>query len=139
MTAAGLLFQVDEWRRHMTTYTLGYANIFVSDFDRALKFYTETLGLKVTRKDDAFGYAAFATEGAQLAIARVGEEQADLVGRHTGVGLMVEDLDATYTELAARGVEFPMKPEKQPWGGYMGLMCDSEGNILYLDQPFDHG
>lgn len=123
----------------MTTYTLGYANIFVSDFERAFKFYAETLGLEVQRKDDEFGYASFSTSGASLGIARAEEGQADLIGRHTGVGLMVEDLDGAYTELAAKGVEFPMKPEKQPWGGYMSLMRDSEGNILYLDQVMDHG
>lgn len=123
----------------MTTYTLAYANIYVSDFDRAFRFYAETLGLKSGLKDEEFGYASFATNGAQLAIARVGEEQAHLAGRHTGVGLMVEDLDAAYAELSGKGVKFTMKPEKQPWGGYMGLMQDSEGNILYLDQLRDHG
>ncbi len=123
----------------MTTYILGYANIFVSDFERAFKFYAETLGLDVQRKDDGFGYASFSTRGASLGIARAEEGQADLVGRHTGVGLMVEDLDAAYTELEAKGVDFPMKPEKQPWGGYMSLMRDSEGNILYLDQMMEHG
>lgn len=122
----------------MTDYTLGYTNIYVSDFERALRFYAETLGLKVGLKDEQFGYASFATKGARLAIAKAEGEQAHLVGRHTGVGLMVEDLDAAYAELAGKGVEFPMKPEKQPWGGYMGLMKDSEGNILYLDQIREH-
>jgi predicted enzyme related to lactoylglutathione lyase len=123
----------------MTTYTLGYTNIYVADFDRAFRFYTETLGLTAGLKDEKFGYASFATKGAQLAIALSEGDHAHLVGRHTGVGLMVEDLDATFAELAGKGVTFPMKPEKQPWGGYMGLMEDSEGNILYLDQLRTHG
>lgn len=122
----------------MTGITLGYANVYVSDFDRAFAFYTEKLGLKPRLKDDEFGYASFDTKGAQLAIAKAEGEHAHLVGRHTGVGLMVEDLDAAYEELTGRGVEFTMKPERQPWGGYMGLMQDSEGNILYLDQLREH-
>lgn len=122
----------------MTIYTLGYANIYVSDFEGACTFYSKTLGLDVRIKDEGFGYASFDTKGAQLAIAKVGPDQAHLVGRQTGVGLVVEDLDTAYSELAAKGVEFPMKPEKQPWGGYMSLMKDSEGNILYLDEIRDH-
>lgn len=118
--------------------TLGYANIFVSDFDRAFTFYTDKLGLKPRLKDEKFGYASFDTKGAQLAIARADGEQAHLVGRHTGVGLMVDDLDAAWQELTGKGVAFSVKPEKQPWGGYMALMLDSEGNILYLDEIREH-
>ena len=121
----------------MTEITLGYTNVFVSDFDRALTFYTETLGLPVRMKDEAFGYASLETKGAILAVAKADESQGELVGRHTGVGLVVDDLDKTYEELAAKGVEFPMVPQKQPWGGYMALMKDSEGNILYLDQTWE--
>ena len=118
----------------MTEITLAYTNIFVTDFERALAFYTDTLGLKVQMKDETFGYASLETRGAVLALARADEAQGELVGRHTGVGLMVDDLDGVYKTLSSKGVEFPMVPQKQPWGGYMALMKDSEGNILYLDQ-----
>jgi lactoylglutathione lyase len=121
----------------MTTYSLAYTNIFVSNFHRALKFYSETIGLETVRADEKFGYASFATKGARLAIAEVNDEQANLVGRHTGVGLMVSDLDKAFEALKVKGVSFPMEPQRQPWGGYMALMEDSEGNILYLDQIFE--
>jgi predicted enzyme related to lactoylglutathione lyase len=26
-----------------------------------------------------------------------------------------------------------MSPSKQPWGGYMALFADPDGNIFYLD------
>lgn len=52
---------------------------------------------------------------------------------------MVADLNQAFEELKAKGVSFPMEPQKQPWGGYMALMEDSEGNILYLDQVFEGG
>jgi len=118
----------------MTNITLGYTNIFVTDFDRAFRFYAETLGLPVNMKNGDFGYASFDTGPAGLAIAKVDKSQSDFVGRHTGAGLMVQDLDKIHKELVAKGVEFSMDPECQPWGGYMALMKDSEGNILYLDQ-----
>ena len=30
-------------------------------------------------------------------------------------------------------VRFTMPPSKQPWGGYMALFADPDGNIFYLD------
>ncbi len=42
-----------------------------------------------------------------------------------------DDIDATYNELSARGVEFEGKPEKQPWGTY-AMFKDSEGNRFVL-------
>jgi predicted enzyme related to lactoylglutathione lyase len=64
-------------------------------------------------------------------------ESAALVGRQTGLGLGVADLDAAHRELAANGVRFPSAPARQPWGGYMALLADPDGNLLYLDQLRD--
>src|SRR5712692_2509106 len=108
-----------------------YVNVFVGDFDRAVNFYTDTLGLPLKFRDEKFGYASFATEGAGLALARVEADAPDaskLVGRHTGIGLGVPDIQAAYEELKAKGVRFTMPPTKQPWGGVLALFCDSEGN-----------
>jgi len=60
-------------------------------------------------------------------------DETALVGRHTGIGFIVEDIDATYKELVEKGVEFDMPPTKQPWGGTLALLKDPEGNIFYLD------
>jgi predicted enzyme related to lactoylglutathione lyase len=118
--------------------TIWYVNVFVSDFNQALTFYTEQLGLEVVRKDADFGYAAFATQGAGFAINAVESGQADLVGRHTGIGWGVADLDKTHKALAAKGVQFARPPEQQPWGGYMAMMLDPDGNVFYLDQLREH-
>ncbi len=109
----------------------GYVNIFVSDFDTSLAFYEDVLRLPLIFADPELRYAAFATPGAQLAITH--SDQPELVGRHTGVGLTVTDLDATYAILKNR-VTFTTPPEKQPWGGYMAMVSDPDGNLFYLDQ-----
>jgi predicted enzyme related to lactoylglutathione lyase len=124
----------------MTNARVWYVNIFVNDLDRAVHFYADTLGLPLKFSDEKFGYASFATPGAGLALARVEPDAADaakLVGRHTGIGLGVPDIEAAYEELKGKGVRFTMPPTKQPWGGVLALFCDSEGNILYLDQLRD--
>ncbi|MDH3644187.1 MAG: VOC family protein [Gammaproteobacteria bacterium] len=118
----------------MQSATLAYVNIFITDFQRSLAFYRDTLGFEVVTEDEAFGYASFATSGAMLAIARVEADQASLAGRHTGIGWTVADVDESYQAMQADGVEFEMPPEQQPWGGYMAIFKDPDGNLFYLDQ-----
>ncbi len=72
-----------------------------------------------------------------VSIATVGDDQPDLerlVGRPTGIGFMVDDLDAEYERLKAQGVEFSMAPSDQPWGGRLATFKDPEGNQIVLDQ-----
>ena len=120
--------------------TIGYVNIFVTDFDRAVKFYRDQVGLEVVHEDAAFGYASFATRGASFAIAAVSpdSDQADLAGRHTGIGWIVDDVDKAYESLRENGVTFTQPPTKQPWGGYMAMMQDPDGNVFYLDTLRQH-
>ena len=110
---------------------IGYVNVFVSNFQKSLDFYQATLGLPLIFSDDEFRYASFATPGSQLAI--VETDQVELLGRHTGVGLTVVDLDDAHRELKGR-VTFVTPPEKQPWGGYMAMISDPDNNLFYLDQ-----
>ena len=105
----------------------GYINIFVDDFARSLAFYQDTLQLPLIFADVEYQYASFATPGAQLAI--VHTDQEELIGRHTGVGLTVSNLDDAYRELKDR-VEFKVKPERQPWGGYMAIISDPDNNLF---------
>ncbi len=116
---------------------IGYVNVFISDFDRSLKFYQEQLGLVPAKQDPSFGYASFETEGISLAFART--DDATLVGRHTGIGWVVDDLPRTHADLQAAGVEFDMPPTRQPWGGFMAIFKDPDGNVFYLDQPEQDG
>lgn len=112
--------------------TIGYVNIFVSNFEASLAFYRDRLGLKVATEDAGFGYASFATRGAGFAFART--EDASLIGRHTGIGWIVSDLDGEFDRLQEAGVTFEMPPTRQPWGGYMAMFKDPDGNLFYLDQ-----
>ena len=119
----------------MSKLTLGYVNFFVSDFERSLGFFRDQLGLKIVTNDEEFGYASFDVGTASLAFARVNvDEQPELLGRHTGIGLMAEDIHLAYEEMSAAGVSFEMKPEQQPWGGILALFKDPDGNVFYLDQ-----
>ena len=120
----------------MEELTIGYVNVYVSDLDKAIRFYRDTLGLPQTIGDASFGYLGFAAGAVRLGVARVDPEgeQANLIGGHTGVGFAVSGLVKTAAELEVRGVEFTMSPSKQPWGGFMAMFKDPDGNEYYLDQ-----
>lgn len=120
----------------MESPKIGYANVFVTDLGRSVAFYRDVLELRLDMDDGGFGYASFAAGPIKLGLAQIDAsgDQSALVGRHTGIGLCVRDLERTAAELEARGVEFTMKPTKQPWGGFMATIADPDGNVLYLDQ-----
>ena len=113
---------------------IAYVNIFVTNLDRAIAFYREELGLEVEHSAPEHGYASLSAGPIRLGLAVADADQQDLVGRHTGIGLAVSDLEKQYAHLLGRGVVFSMPPTRQPWGGFMALVDDPDGNKFYLDQ-----
>lgn len=110
--------------------------IFVDDWNAACAFYEEKLGLTLEFKDEGFGWAEFDIGGPKFGIERVDADSPDedkvLIGRYVGVSLRVDDVNKTYNDLVAKGVEFSGEPEKQEWGGTLAEVIDPCGNILTL-------
>jgi predicted enzyme related to lactoylglutathione lyase len=116
-------------------YKLYAVRVFVTDWGRAIHFYTEILGMRTTYRSDEIGWAQMATGEGLLALERVDptdEEAKVLVGRFVGASLQVPDIFATYKTLVERGVEFVSPPEKQSWGGVLAHLRDPDGNVLTL-------
>jgi predicted enzyme related to lactoylglutathione lyase len=110
-------------------------SIPVRDQKRALAFYTEKLGFSVFT-DKPFNekqrWIELKIGNAQTKVVLFTPEgQEDRIGGFTNLTLSCDDIDATYAELSARGVEFLGPPRKQPWGT-MAMMKDSEGNQFVL-------
>ena len=119
----------------MTDYTLSVVRVFVTDWARAVRFYTETVGIPAVVRDDSAGWAQLDTGPGQLALERVDpgdEEGRALVGRFVGVSLAVADVELAYRRLRDRGVEFPGPPERQAWGGLLAHLRDPDGNVITL-------
>lgn len=109
--------------------------IFTTDWDRAVDFYREVIGLSLTFADQAFAWAEFDLGGARLGIEGLdaGAPEADaLVGRFVGISLAVDDIDRVYSQLTDKGVAFTGPPEKQPWGGTLAHFKDPDDNVLTL-------
>jgi len=114
---------------------IGYINLHVHDVEREVAFFRDVVGLELQYSDASFHFARF-DAGIGFAVAGGGEakdEQAPFIDRLSGIGFVVEDVDAACAEMKARGARFTMEPSRQPWGGYMAMFADPEGNLFYLD------
>jgi catechol 2,3-dioxygenase-like lactoylglutathione lyase family enzyme len=112
--------------------SLSAVRIFVDDLDRARRFYGEVLEMHETSATPA--WAVFDIDGKELIIEKVPADDPEhgLVGRFLAVSFGVDDIDAVYRKLVARGVSFLEPPEKQVWGGTLAFPRDPDGNILTL-------
>jgi predicted enzyme related to lactoylglutathione lyase len=128
---------------------LNVVTIIVRDYDEALSFYTEKLGLR-KMSDDMFGpgvrWVTVAPAGQNAPVitlqkpepAMHGEEQAKemlkLVGKNPTWSFNTDDCRKTYEELSARGVHFSEPPSEQMWG-VQAVFEDLYGNSFALVEP----
>lgn len=114
---------------------VGIVAIYVSDQDRALDFYVNTLDFE-KRADEPV------SENARwIEVAPVGAETRlmlkpgpdDRIGIWAGVILECGDIRATHEELRGRGVQFTEEPSEQPWGMWARFK-DADGNEFDLIQ-----
>ncbi|KAA0891631.1 VOC family protein [Oryzomonas rubra] len=105
--------------------------IFVTDLAKAKRFYAELLGLPVAGQSEMvmeFFPGTPTTLGVSLALH---EDARRLVGRHTGITLRVEGIEALCESLRVGGVTFVEPLESSPWGK-MAVVADFDGNQLAL-------
>jgi serine phosphatase RsbU (regulator of sigma subunit)/catechol 2,3-dioxygenase-like lactoylglutathione lyase family enzyme len=114
------------------------SNVFVRDYDRALKFYVDQLGFSVLAESRfEFGrWMAIAPPDGSAILAVVapkrGSERYKLIGRPTQIAFIAEDIFATYDLWLSRGVRFLHPPQPQLWGGTMAVFCDADQNSFDL-------
>jgi catechol 2,3-dioxygenase-like lactoylglutathione lyase family enzyme len=109
----------------------------VSDQDRAVEFYVDTLGFE-KRMDVPFGdgsrWIEVAVPGGETTIALSPPPPGQPAGgAQTGITLYTEDIDAVHAELQAAGVD--VDAEVSRMGGPVPPLCwfrDPEANVLML-------
>ena len=120
------------------------ARLLVVKFDETFVFYRDVLGLKPTWGSPGENYASFTFPGGgQIALFRRAL-MADAVGASArastrteqdtvAIVLAVDDVDAAYRELGARGVAFVAPPEGRPaWGIRAAHFRDPDGNLIEI-------
>ncbi|MFI8069835.1 VOC family protein [Streptomyces sp. NPDC086033] len=117
----------------MTITHASFVTLPVSDQDRALRFYTDVLGLTVTADRDLpqGRWLQVAPEGAQTVFTLSGPGMGDFEpGSARGIMLVTTDVDADCARLAEAGT--PVQgPDELPWGR-MASFTDPDGNGLML-------
>lgn len=111
--------------------------VFVRDMARCLPFYQDVLGLQVQLSDPVsvgflIGDQHFILLEVWAAVQMISEDAiAPQIERGHRVLLcaFVDDVDASYEALTAKGVAFIRPPTDQPWGRRTAHFADPEGNL----------
>ena len=118
---------------------LGVVCVPVSDQERAIEFYVDTLGFE-KRADVPFGngyrWVEVAPPGAVTTIALAPPPQGTPTGNaQTGIALHTDDIDAVHADLTARGADVDAEVSRQ--GDPVPPLFwfrDPEGNVLMVVQ-----
>ena len=148
---------------HVPFLRLQSITIFVRDLDRSILFYTETLGFQLVfdaRNGPGRPWVVIAPPDGytNLTLASPARNSAEfkLIGRHTHISFVTEDVPGKFREWIARGVQFSSNPRlkrlqhgvrvqhrdssegKSPggaspiWGGVFSSFRDPDGNTFSL-------
>jgi catechol 2,3-dioxygenase-like lactoylglutathione lyase family enzyme len=123
--------------------TISAATLVVDDYDRAIGFYRDVLGLELIADTPLGGGKRWVlvggAGGARLLLARAdGAEQAAAIGNQTGgrVGFFLEtdDFERDHARLVAAGVSFLEPPRREAYGS-VAVFVDVYGNKWDLIEP----
>jgi catechol 2,3-dioxygenase-like lactoylglutathione lyase family enzyme len=115
--------------------SIKFVSVPVRDQDAALDFYTGKLGFAILT-DQPFGggqrWIELRIPGAETGLVLFtppGHE--DRVGSFMNLSFNTDDVQKTYDELSARGVEFSQPPRVEAWGT-SAIFSDPDGNRFVL-------
>jgi catechol 2,3-dioxygenase-like lactoylglutathione lyase family enzyme len=121
---------------------VGRVCVTVSDTDRAIDFYVDTLGFEKVVDEpmgDAGRWVEVAVKGTPTTIALAPPPPGQTAGgSQTGICLDTSDVDADHAALKAAGVD--VDEEVARWGAPIPPMFwfrDPDGNSLIVVQPLD--
>jgi catechol 2,3-dioxygenase-like lactoylglutathione lyase family enzyme len=120
---------------------LRLVSVPLSDQDRSMAFYTQTLGLELIAEEDMHSglrWVEVGLPGAETSISLVTWLESMQPGSLRGLILLTEDIDRDHDELSRQGVEFLGPIEEQHWGRFVQFK-DPDGNVLVLQQSLEPG
>jgi len=112
-----------------------FVSVPVRDYDRSIAFFTEKLGFRVTT-DQRFGenqrWVELKIAGAETGLALFtppGHESR--IGTFVPLSLQCDNVQKTFEELKARGVEFVQEVKAESWGS-SAIFKDPDGNQFVM-------
>ncbi len=113
--------------------------LFVSDFEKAKKWYAEKLNAKIIKDYPKEKCAIISIGGTKIDLGEPNaswglnwKEARKLIGKQIGILLEVKDVQKQYLQLRKKGVKFLFKPKKVSWGKAADFK-DLDGNRLRLE------
>jgi predicted enzyme related to lactoylglutathione lyase len=104
----------------------------VKDLDEAVDFYQDIFGLALQVDGRSANRAVMGADDplGRLELYVPGPNDVRQPGGDTGVVFATDSIYDLHRRLVDEGVNFLLKPEKQPWGGVMVVFEDLYGNIF---------
>ena len=103
----------------------------VDDVAAAVAYYRDVLGFRINYQQDDLGVM----DRDEITVVLIPR-----AGRHTGIGsayIYIENADALYAELRAKGANVQGEPVSHPWGLRDFEVLDLARNQLRFGQPFE--
>jgi len=102
---------------------------YVSDLDRAIRFYSEVLGFQLSSRD---AVARFRVGGVLFELVPTADRELLSGNGNARLTLAVEEMGSARAELVAKGV--PVSEARQVSNGVLASCSDPDGNEIVLWQ-----
>jgi lactoylglutathione lyase len=108
---------------------VGAVILLVSNMEKSVKFYRDTLGLPIkTRSKD---WTEFFNNDTVMALHPAKKKSNIKTGSGMLVGFEVGDLEATMKKLKEKKVKFFKKPKEEPFGKH-AIVQDPDGHLISI-------
>ncbi len=115
----------------LTFRKVGAVILLVSNMEKSIKFYSDTLELPV--KSRSKDWTEFFNNDTVLALHPAPEKKKKMLktGSGTLVGFEVTDLDSTVKKLKEKRVKFFKRPKEEPFGKH-AIVQDPDGHLISI-------
>lgn len=112
---------------------VGAVILLVSDMERSIDFYNNTLGLPLKNKSP--NWVEFFKDGTTLALHPMKKKLREQAKSKVGmlVGFMVSDMAETYQALKKKNVKFVKEPKDEAFGKH-AIILDPDGYMISIAQ-----
>ena len=113
----------------MTFSKVGAVILLVSNMEKSVRFYKDTLDIPVKTKSK--DWTEFFNNNTVLALHPAKKKSSLKTGTGMLVGFEVSDLDSTVKRLKEKRVKFFKKPKEEPFGKH-AIIKDPDGHLISI-------